>query len=888
MDDKLFTYEDEQVESKGPVTCLGITFANDDERREYFRNELRKFLPELKLIEGFPIGEDEDIINLSDPPYYTACPNPWINDFIKEWEAEKVALQAEGKRKADFEVKEPYASDVKVGKNNPVYSAHSYHTKVPHPAIMRYILHYTQPGDIVFDGFAGTGMTGVAAQACGNPSCEDQNSIEAEWQSLWGKKPNWGKRHAICGDLSPYATVISYNYNTPMNSALIRTEIQRIFKEVKDECSFLYLTNHEGRPIGQINYAVWSDVLVCDNCGKEFVYWDAAVDIQNQCLNDEFYCPYCHTLHTKKTMKRAFETSYDDFLNKPININKTVPVYIAYTANGKRYEKNVDKFDIELIDKISKLQCKYFVPTYVLPDGYNTQQPKKAQHINYVHQFYTRRNLIALSTFYSKIQTSALPNKLKFIFTGMVNRSTKMNRIHINNFFHGGGGWNAGHLKGTLYIPNLPIETSILEQIEDKLSSYLKAGPYLPQNLDNIVYVGSANKIPFAENTVDYVFTDPPFGANIMYSELNSLPEAWLKVFTNNKSEAIINLSQSKDFLYYLETMSESYKEYFRILKPGSWMTVEFSNTNASIWNSIQQAITRSGFVIASVSALNKGQGGMRAIVSPVAVKEDLAISCYKPSEIILNISDGGNEQDIWTFIDEYLEHIQRIPFIKDGVLQFVAERDVRILYDKLISYYVQRGFSVPINAAEFQKGIKDRFVERDGMIFTADQAMEYEEIRRNHSVVSSLSLFIGSEKDGIDWIKRKLHESPKRYQDLTSDWMQDLVTPQKGDIIPELKQILEDNFIEDSDGYWRNPDPEKQADIDTVKTRKLLKEFAIYVKVAKIKNARLEALRAGFNDCYNKRDFETIIKVANKLPEELLMTDEVLLRFYDIASSRV
>ena len=96
MDDKLFTYEDEQVESKGPVTCLGITFANDDERREYFRNELRKKLPELKLIEGFPIGADEDIINLSDPPYYTACPNPWINDFIKEWEAEKVT----GRRKA--------------------------------------------------------------------------------------------------------------------------------------------------------------------------------------------------------------------------------------------------------------------------------------------------------------------------------------------------------------------------------------------------------------------------------------------------------------------------------------------------------------------------------------------------------------------------------------------------------------------------------------------------------------------------------------------------------------------------------------------------------------------------------------------------------------------
>lgn len=146
-----------------PVVCLGIPFTSEKDRREYFREELRKKLPELKKLEGFPLAEDEDIINLSDPPYYTACPNPWLDDFTAQWEEEKKELLAANKRKADFTVPAPYASDVSEGKNNPIYNAHSYHTKVPHPAIMRYILHYTQPGDIVLDGFAGTGMTGVAA-----------------------------------------------------------------------------------------------------------------------------------------------------------------------------------------------------------------------------------------------------------------------------------------------------------------------------------------------------------------------------------------------------------------------------------------------------------------------------------------------------------------------------------------------------------------------------------------------------------------------------------------------------------------------------------------------------------------------------------------------------
>ena len=234
MDNSLFSEEiwdatiEESQENKGPVKVLGMEFANDDERRAYFREELRKKLPELRYIEGFPIGEDDDIINLSDPPYYTACPNPWLNDFIQEWEKEKELLEAEGNRTPDFEVKEPYASDVSEGKNNPIYMAHGYHTKVPHPAIMRYILHYTQPGDVIYDGFSGTGMTGVAAQACGNPTSEEVISIEKDWQNLFSSKPQWGVRHAICGDLSPFASLIAYNYNTPTDHLGFKKEIARI------------------------------------------------------------------------------------------------------------------------------------------------------------------------------------------------------------------------------------------------------------------------------------------------------------------------------------------------------------------------------------------------------------------------------------------------------------------------------------------------------------------------------------------------------------------------------------------------------------------------------------------------------------------------------------
>ena len=145
-----------------PVGCLGQTFASEEARREHFLKLLAQKLkdPEFRKVEGFPIGKDEDILALSDPPYYTACPNPWIGDFIKQY-----GTSYDPKKSYH---REPFTADVSEGRTHAIYTAHAYHTKVPHRAIMRYILHYTQPGDFVFDGFAGTGMTGVAAQFCGD------------------------------------------------------------------------------------------------------------------------------------------------------------------------------------------------------------------------------------------------------------------------------------------------------------------------------------------------------------------------------------------------------------------------------------------------------------------------------------------------------------------------------------------------------------------------------------------------------------------------------------------------------------------------------------------------------------------------------------------------
>ncbi|MBE6232698.1 MAG: DNA methylase [Bacteroidales bacterium] len=865
MENLLFPVDEVNKVEEGPVTCLGITFNSDTERREYFRNELRKKLPELKNIEGFPNGEDEDIIALSDPPYYTACPNPWINDFINQWEEEKKELQAAGKRTESFEVKEPYASDVSEGKNNPIYNAHSYHTKVPHPAIMRYILHYTQPGDIIYDGFCGTGMTGVAAGLC------DDTSIKLVKDSL-----RIGKRHAILSDLSPVASLIASNYNTHLTHSKIFDDIEKELALAEKKYEWMYETKHSDTIKGIINYTVWSDIFLCPDCGKEYDFYHTAVNSSTNEVYKEYECPHCHSRITKDKSEKSFETHFDHTLNESISRQKRIPVIVNYSVLGKSYFKDVDQYDIDIINKSDTIaqDFKYF--TDRMPEG-NEGRRNDRQGITHVHHFYFSRSLVILEYLFKKAKSK----EFRFLLNSQLVNISKLNR------YRPGVSFPYNPLSGTLYIGSQLSEANVFIALRNKIKKLRTAFEILDSQ--NVISVASATAVGLKDNTVDYIFTDPPFGSNFSYSELNALQETWLRVRTNSKPEAIVNVSVNKHTQDYQQLMYLSFKEYYRVLKPGRWMTVEFSNTSATIWNTIQLSLQQAGFIVSNVAALDKQQGSFKAVTSPTAVKQDLIITCYKPTDELADIFTHSYDTsaNVWDFVEELLEHLP-VHLLKDNSTTAVIERSPKILFDRLIAYYVQHGYAVPMNAAEFQKGLKERFVERDGMYFTAEQAIEYEDKKKETTSFVSLALLVGSEAEGIEWIKRKLEKEPLTYSDILPDWMQDLVTPKKGDKLPELMQILEENFLKDDNGYWHIPDINDQAQKEAMKTKRLMKEFAVYVEAKKVKEARLEALRCGFKECYKMKDFATIVAVGNKIPESLLMEDEVLLQYYDIAASRV
>lgn len=81
------------------------------------------------------------------------------------------------------------------------------------------------------------------------------------------------------------------------------------------------------------------------------------------------------------------------------------------------------------------------------------------------------------------------------------------------------------------------------------------------------------------------------------------------------------------------------------------------------------------------------------------------------------------------------------------------------------------QGLPVPIDAKEFQDGLKQRFIERDGMYFTAEQAAEYDEKKAKSPNFAQFSLIVTNENDAIEWLKDRLRKQAQKYQDIMPDF---------------------------------------------------------------------------------------------------------------------
>jgi hypothetical protein len=449
--------------AQGPVECLGMTFPNDEARRTYFLEKLREKLtdPTFSKIEGFPVGNVETILALSDPPFYTACPNPFLDQFVR--------LVQKTNDGADYH-REPLSCDVSEARTDTIYTAHPYHTKVPPRAIARYILHFTDPGDVVLDGFSGSGMTGVACALC----------ADAEVVSECGGAK--GARQAVLCDLSPAATFIASVYLLPPDASRFSDESEALLLQTDDELRDIWTIGNGGDSERLIDFQAWGEEFTCPLCQKPIVSERVVDPTKDIGTAKEFPCPHCHGLVSKAPSKgtnasrleRRLQTRFDPSLRQAVPYLPRKPIS-SQARSGKERTTIISTETIRRQLEGVAYECRYWHPTDALIHGerYKLKDYCHAYGITHIHHFYLPRQLRTYAYMWqlaNEHQDRGMRNALRFFVQSNCLGMTIMNRYTPTHFSH-----VSQNFSGTLYIPSAVAETCHRYTYDGKRSRLIKA-----------------------------------------------------------------------------------------------------------------------------------------------------------------------------------------------------------------------------------------------------------------------------------------------------------------------------------------------------------------------------------------------------------------------------
>jgi len=252
-----------------------------------------------------------------------------------------------------------------------------------------------------------------------------------------------------------------------------------------------------------------------------------------------------------------------------------------------------------------------------------------------------------------------------------------------------------GSQSGVLYISSLPVEKNIFEGIKRKITTLSKAFKLTEASNSKVdVINGSSTNIKGLDTSIDYVFTDPPFGDYIPYSEINQLNEAWLERLTDNKNEVIINKAQHKTVDDYGALMEQVFHELNKVLKKDGKISLVFHSAKSEVWRGLVNSFSKAGFTVRLSNILDKVQGSFKQVTSNIKVQGDPLLLLTKERHL-------DNSQ---THKTEEEEHyiIQRIIDDAFHLNSDLNEQKPERLYSRYISACIESGVPVSQNAKDF------------------------------------------------------------------------------------------------------------------------------------------------------------------------------------------
>jgi len=581
-----------------------------------------------------------------------------------------------------------YSQPFRATRTGPLYNAFSYPTKISPEAIALFIATHTEPGATILDPFAGSGTVGIATKLCDRPT-----PAMIDMAVQLGVAPTWGPRHAILYDISILGAFIARVMCSPPDPDRFRAAAAALVDAAEASHGWLYGTIDPAGNPGSIRHVVWSDVLVCPSCGVSTSYWDACVRHAPLRIESSFMCPSCGARTDVNACDRAVETVYDPILGQDVERKLRVPVIVYGSTGRQKWQRPAEPSDRTVPERAWKEPVPDCAPRKEVAWG-DLYRSGYHRGITHLHHFYTPRNYLALATLWDLVETfdNDLQDALRFLILSFNStHSTLMTRVVVKK------GQSdlvlTGAQSGVLYLSSLPVEKNVFKGVRRKIGTIADAFELVFDSQSTVDVVNASSTVlDLPDGSVQYVFTDPPFGDYIPYAEINQLNEAWLGTMTRQAEEIIISPAQGKDVESYGSMMAEVFREMSRVLDDTGRATVAFHSAKASVWRALTEAYGDAGFTPQTVSVLDKTQTSFKQVVSDTVVKGNLLILLTKGS--------SSEEADSFLSIDDIIKSV-----LEDARLSMQPDESTR---ERLFSQFVARcliaNLPVTIGARDFYK----------------------------------------------------------------------------------------------------------------------------------------------------------------------------------------
>jgi DNA modification methylase len=311
--------------------------------------------------------------------------------------------------------------------------------------------------------------------------------------------------------------------------------------------------------------------------------------------------------------------------------SKPIVYGICSKCEGRKYSirRPLRPRELQKLEQIESKRINYWYPRTRFPAKFDKDRISY-KGIKYIYQMFTKRNLYALSLLWNEIENikeEDIRDLLKLCFLNTLLHVSKLKAenvrpMAVNNY----------------WVPDDWIEENVWYRFNERYHLLQKGKEVALERIDSEsfnnleIHNTSALKLSMLKhNSVDYIFTDPPYGDSIQYSELSMIWNAWLENMPSNKDEAVINPTQSKGVDEYGLLLETTFKEMFRVLRKGRWLSVCFHNKEFKVWRAILQACKNAGFILVNAVPQEPISQSFTQAWSQYASKTDMIINLIKP-----------------------------------------------------------------------------------------------------------------------------------------------------------------------------------------------------------------------------------------------------------------